>query len=97
VPCLPSQIARLVAQVTFNGPLRRDVEALNDLCALCREAKIFRSRLCRKLNRLRLHHLVAEHAVTGLHRASVLNVDWKFLTALQLAGRRAAGDWLVAA
>jgi NTE family protein len=97
VPRLPSQIARLVAQVTFNGPLRRDIEALDDLCALCREEKIFRSRLCRKLNRLRLHHIVAEHTVAGLHRASALNVDWAFLTKLKQAGGEAAEEWLVAA
>jgi NTE family protein len=96
VPRLPSQIARLVAQVTFNGPLRRDIEALDDLCALCREERIFRSRLCRKLNRLRLHHIVAEHTVAGLHRASAFNVDWNFLTALKQAGREATENWLVA-
>jgi NTE family protein len=97
VPRLPSQIARLVAQFTFNGPLRRDIEALDDLCALCREEKIFRSRLCRKLTRLRLHHLVAERTVAQLHRASALNVDWNFLAALKQAGRDATETWLAAA
>jgi NTE family protein len=94
VPRLPSQIARLVDQFTFTGPLRRDIEALDDLCALCRKEKIFRSRLCRKLNRLRRHHSVAEHTVPGLHRASALNIDWGFLTKLKQGGREAAADWL---
>jgi hypothetical protein len=51
---LPSQIARLADQFTFTGPLRRDIEALDELCALCRKEQIFRLRLCRKRNRLRL-------------------------------------------
>ena len=94
VPRLPSQIARLVDQFTFTSPLRRDIEALDDLCAVCRKEKIFRSRLCRKLNRLRLHHIVAEHTVPDLHRASALNIDWGFLTKLKQGGREAAADWL---
>jgi len=96
VPRSSSQIARLVARFSFTGPLRRDMEALDDLCALCREGRIFRSRLCRELNRLRLYHLEAERSVAELRRASAFNVDWSFLSRLKQAGRAASEDWLSA-
>jgi NTE family protein len=94
VPRLGPHITRRVNQITFNGPLRRDIEALAELCAFCRAEGFLRSRLCRKLQRLRLHHLQAEHAVAGLRQASALDVDWPFLTRLKAGGRATADAWL---
>ncbi len=94
VPQLSTNISRRVSQITFNGPLLREVEALADLCALCRKQMFFRSRLCRRLLRLRLHRLSAEEVVDGLDRASAVDLDWRFLTQLKDDGRRAAEQWL---
>jgi len=94
VPQLSSNISRRVNQITFNGPLLREVEALADLCALCRKQMFFRSRLCRRLLRLRLHRLSAEDTVAGLDRASAVDLDWSFLAQLRDDGRAAAAQWL---
>lgn len=94
VPRLSPHIMRRVRHITFNGPLLRDIEALAELCAFCRQEGILRSRLCRKLQRLRLHHLRAEHAVAGLDQASALDVDWPFLMRLKTSGRDMTGAWL---
>jgi len=94
VPHLSPAIARRISRIAFNSPLQREVEGLADFRDLCRAEGVFRSRFCRKLERLRLHRIVAEAAVEGLHRESAYNVDWAFLTKLKDSGRRAAEDWL---
>jgi NTE family protein len=93
VPRLSRDIARRVSQIAFNGPLQKEVEALADLCELCRKGRIFRSRICRKLQRLRLHRIAAEDGVEGLGQASALNLDWPFLTRLKEGGYEAAEKW----
>ena len=52
------------------------------------------SRLGRKIQSLRLHHLSAEVYVDGLSQASVLNTKWDFLIHLRGRGRLAADAWL---
>jgi NTE family protein len=94
VPRLSGNIARRVSQIGFNGPLLKEIEALDDLCALCKEAGLFRPRFCRKLERLRLHRIVAEHAVHGLHQESTLNLDSSFVARLRDSGYDAAQAWL---
>ena len=94
VPRLSPQISRQVNEITFNGPLQREVEVLAELTELCRKERFFRSRLCRKLRRLRLHRVAAEASVDGLHRESAFNLDWSFLTRLKASGRAAAQAWL---
>lgn len=96
VPRLSRDIARRVMHITFNGPLNKEVEALGDLIELCKREGVFRSRFCRKLRRLRLHRIAAEHTVDDLHRASALNLDWAFLTRLRRSGVAAAAAWLAA-
>jgi NTE family protein len=70
------------------------LEALDDMRALCKEAGLFRPAACRKLERLRLHRIVAEDSVDGLHQASALRLDWSFLTRLKESGYAAAAGWL---
>ena len=72
---------------------QKEVEALADLRELCKKGRIFRSRLCRKLQRLRLHRIAAEDGVEGLGQASALNLDWSFLTRLKEGGYHAAEQW----
>jgi NTE family protein len=92
VPYLLNDITRRVNQITFNGPLQREIEALADLAAVCGRERYFRSRLCRKLRRLRLHRIAAEDVIEGLQQASALALDWRFLVRLKEGGRKAAED-----
>ncbi|HXZ00705.1 MAG TPA: patatin-like phospholipase family protein [Stellaceae bacterium] len=92
-PVLLNDITRRVNQITFNGPLQREIEALADLCAVCGRERYFRSRLCRKLRRLRLHRIAAEDVVEGLQQASAMALDRRFLRRLREGGRQAAEDW----
>src|SRR5229473_2344925 len=64
------------------------------LCALCKDNGPFRSAACRKLERLRLHRIVAEESVDGLHQASALRLDWSFLMHLKESGYAASAGWL---
>jgi NTE family protein len=94
LPLLSPDIARRMSQITFNGPLHREVEALADLRAMSRRDGLFRSRFCRKLQRLRLHRIAAEDEVDGLDRASALAIDRAFFLRLKESGRAAADRWL---
>jgi NTE family protein len=93
LPRLSSQIARRAAQIAFNSPLQKEMEGLDDMRALCKDVGLFRPALCRKLDRLRLHRIVAEESVDGLHHASALRLDWSFLTRLKESGYAAATGW----
>ncbi len=93
MPYLLHDITRRMNQITFNGPLQREMEALADLTEACSRERYFRSRLCRKLQRLRLHRIAAEDAVEGLQQASAMAVGWPFLARLKEGGRKAAADW----
>ncbi len=94
VPHLSHDIARRVNQITFNGPLQREIEALADLKAVCGRERYFRSRLCRKLRRLRLHHIAAEDFVDRLQNADAMALGLPFLLRLKQAGRVAAEEFL---
>ena len=93
VPYLLHDITRRVNQITFNGPLQREMEAIADLTEAVRSERYFRSRLCRKLQRLSLHRIAAEDVVEGLQQASAMAVGWPFLARLKEGGRKAAADW----
>lgn len=92
-PVRPAAIARRINQITFNTPLEKEIEALEDLCRLCESEGMGRSPLCRKLRRLRLHVICAEQAIDGLSHENALSLDWTFLTHLRDRGREAAEDW----
>ena len=88
------EIYRRVCQITFNSLLQKEVDALGDLAALCRKEGVFRSPLCRKLQRLRLHHIAAGEPADILEQASALDLDWRFLSRLKESGGEAAEEWL---
>jgi NTE family protein len=92
MPTTSPEIVKRTLQITFNGSLLRDLEALAAMTKLSGSSG--ESRLSKKLQRLRLHHIAAEKEVPGLGEASALNRDWDFLVGLRDAGRAAAGRWL---
>jgi NTE family protein len=96
MPTTSSEISKRMEQITFNSPLLRDMDALAAMRKLS-EAEVGASRLSRKLQKLRLHHLAAEAEYPLLSQSSALSLDWEFLLELRDAGRAAADRWLSAA
>src|SRR4051812_14366955 len=91
-----AEISQRLSGIAFSEPLLKELEALDDLRALCREQKVMRSKLCRKILRLRIQRISAESAVDGLGQHSPLHVDRAFLSRLHEAGAAAADGWLAA-
>jgi NTE family protein len=94
MPTTTSEIRKRIEQITFASSLARDMDALTAMKKLA-DPHEQGSRLSRKLQMLRLHHIAAEEEYQALSQASALNLDWDFLLALREAGRNAAERWLV--
>jgi NTE family protein len=94
LPSTSPAIDRRLGQITFNGSLQKDIEALSTMMELCRQADVQTTALGRKLRRLKLHHISADTFVDGLSHHSFKNTDWDFLIHLREQGRAAADTWL---
>lgn len=95
MPTTSSEISKRMEQITFNGSLLRDMDALAAMRKLS-EAEVGASHLSRKLQKLRLHHIAAEAEYPLLSQSSALNLNWGFLLELRDAGRAATDRWLSA-
>jgi NTE family protein len=95
MPTSSSEIVKRMEQITFNSSLMRDMDALAAMAKLS-SAEVGASRLSRKLQKLRLHHIAAETEYPLLSQSSALNLDWEFLLTLREAGRVATDRWLSA-
>ncbi|PVE20559.1 alpha/beta hydrolase [Microvirga sp. KLBC 81] len=93
MPTTASEIRKRIEQITFANSLVRDIDALSAMKQIAGPHDQG-SRLARKLQKLRLHHISAEAEYPALSEASALNLDWDFLRTLHDAGRRAADRWL---
>jgi NTE family protein len=71
-PTTSSEITRRLDQITFNGTLTRDMDALAAMRKLTSPGG-GGPPLARKLQRLQLHHLAAETQVPELSQASGMN------------------------
>ncbi|MBR0679797.1 patatin-like phospholipase family protein [Roseomonas eburnea] len=96
-PRLRQDIRHRSLEIAFSAPLKRELQAIRDLRALCRETPLLRPRLCRKLDRLRLHRLSLWDGFEDAGQANAANLTWPFLTRLADAGREAAERWLAPA
>lgn len=96
VPHLNSDIARRMQEIAFTTSLHKELEAIDDLRDVCKRSPLTRSRLCRKLEALRLHRVIAADAVEGLDHESAMDTRWQFLNHLKEHGRAAADAWLAA-
>lgn len=94
VPHLPYEIAQRARTIAFNAALLQEEESVEALRQSCAGQSIGRSKLCRKLVRLRMHTIAAEDAVPGLVRESPLDTSLPFLLRLKERGRGAAAGWL---
>lgn len=89
-----AEITERLSSIAFNEPLIKELEALEDLRAVCGEQTAEPSKLCQKIRGLKLHRLMAEDAVPGLAKESPINVDWTLLSRLHEAGAAATDAWL---
>src|SRR3954466_10453423 len=94
LPVTRSEIDKRLGQITFNGPLQKELEAGALMKQPVRKEGEPVSRLGRKIQSLQLHHVSAEDHVDGLSQMSVLNTERSFLTHLRDRGRAAAEAWL---
>ena len=95
LPVTRSEIDKRLGQITFNGPLQKELEAVALMKQLVRKEGEPVSRLGRKIQSLQLHHVSAEDHVDGLSQMSVLNTERSFLSHLRDRGRAAAEAWLL--
>lgn len=96
-PRLRRDIRHRSLEIAFSAPLKRELQAIQDLRALCRETPLLRPRLCRQLDRLRLHRVSLWDGFEDAGQANPANLAWPFLTRLAEAGRQAAERWLAPA
>jgi NTE family protein len=94
VPQRTTDINRRMMEIAFTTSLHKELEAIEDLREVCRRSPLTRSRLCRKLQNLRFHRVVAADAVEGLDHESALDTRWPLLSRLKEHGRAAAQNWL---
>lgn len=93
-PRLRADIRMRSLELAFSAPLRRELEWIEAMRALCRRPLLLQPRECRRLARVRLHRLSLWDEVDDLSGASPTELSWSFLTRLADAGRRAAREWL---
>lgn len=92
-PTSSPTIAKRLNQITFNGPLRHDVAALETMKRLSGQDG-GATALSRKLAALSLEAISAEDWVPDLARRSGIDLDRKALIDLRDRGRVAAAGWL---
>jgi NTE family protein len=90
LPTTSPEIVKRLDQITFNSSLQRDLESLAAMKKLAEGEGGPNSRLGRKLQGLRLHHVKAGDHVDGYSELSAINLEWSFLQALRDSGRAAA-------
>lgn len=95
-PRLPADIHRRTRDLAFAAPLRRELEAIEELRALSRMEAGVRSPLFRRFEALRLHRIAAHAAMPDLVEANPADVGWSFLSRLSEVGHGAAGAWAAA-
>ena len=94
VPTRAQDIVGQVNRITFNQPLQREVELIEQGRRLATGRLGFTRRARRRLARHRFHLIEATRYTRGLSRASKLRPDWDLLSYLRDGGRRLAGAWL---
>lgn len=89
----PAIIARL-NRIAFNGPLRREVEMIEQIRHVASEGFAVGGTLRRRVKAHRFHHIAAGDLSRDQGRGSRLNPDLKMLYRLRDRGRTAADAWL---
>ena len=93
VPTTARAIIARINRITFNAPLRREVELIERLRDLAGDGFTVGGH-SRRLRRHRFHHIEARNLSRDLGSASKLHPDWGMLCRLRDRGRTAADAWL---
>ncbi|GAA6142874.1 patatin-like phospholipase family protein [Hydrogenophaga sp. 5NK40-0174] len=88
-------------EVTFNTSLLKELKALALVKTLighsgCPKGRSDEAEFYQRVDRLRLHRLTGDEALTHLGASTKLKTDWPFISGLRQAGREAATHWLEA-
>ena len=95
-PRLRHDIHNRSLEIAFSAPLKRELQAIEDMRGLCRAARNARPPLCDQFDRLRLHRLSLWDELDQSGGANPANLSWPFLRRLFGAGEAAAERWLAA-
>jgi NTE family protein len=92
VPRTAAEIMNRLNEITFNGSLMREIRAIAFVERLVDADD--RHPEARRLKKMLIHMIEAEHAMEKLGVASKMNTDLDFLLYLKGLGRRTAERWL---
>jgi NTE family protein len=94
VPTSAQEIAARLNTLTFNAPLKREIEVIEQCRAVAGEGFAIGGTLRRRLRRHRFHLIEAAKATKDLGPETKLHPSWEVLTYLRDAGRDAAKGWM---
>lgn len=94
LPTDAQEIFRRLNRITFNVPLRREIELIERCRTLAADGFAIGGQLRRRIKRHRFHHIEAAKYTRGLGHSSKLHPDWNLLCHLCDGGRAAADTWL---
>ena len=92
LPYTAAEIHDRINEISFNSSLMREMRAIAFVTDLIDKGVLDEKRY----NRMYIHSLRDDEAMSRLSVASKLNPDWPFLCRLRDLGRKAAADWLAA-
>lgn len=94
LPTGSREISGHINHITFNAPLRRDVELIEALRVEAAGSWFNRNTLAGKLRRHRFHLVDAGRYTAALKHETKMKPDWGLFTYLHGAGRTEAHKWL---
>lgn len=94
LPIAAQDIIGQVNRITFNQPLLREIELIEQGRRLARQGLGFGREARRRLRRHRFHLIEAARYTADLDRLSKLDADWTVLRYLRDGGRASASAWL---
>ena len=90
-PKTAADIMNRLNEVSFNSSLMREMRAIAFVSHLIESGKLKE----KEMKQMLIHSIRADAFMSELGVSSKLNSDWRFLTHLRDAGRKAAETWLV--
>jgi len=94
LPTGSREISGHINHITFNAPLRRDVELIETLRQESKKSWFNRATLAGKLQRHRFHVVDAGRYTAALKHETKMKPDWGLFTYLHGAGRTETHKWL---
>ncbi len=95
-PRLRHDIHQRSLEIAFSAPLKRELQALEELRWLCSHAGADKPALCQRVDRMRVHRLSVWEAMEDAASVNPVNVSRLLLDRLFHVGQAAADGWLAA-